>query len=262
MSADSVAKVLSAAMCESFGVEQLDDGRWIVHTPLLYADGDALPVFVTETDGAWSLSDEGMATSHLFFDDFEPTKSRLKRMQALVADGGGTYDDERVVRLDLDAPPSPYDVGDFLQLVAQLRGAALVAFGERDEQVRYVTRQRQRVVDALQTPDYEPNWSPPGDPSGLFKADLRVATAPNQPPVALFLASTVAKTGEAALSAVHFNRIHADVQPVLAYDPTRVSSKAVYRFQETVEDDMATVVAPPDDVTQLLPALRQRGVLV
>jgi hypothetical protein len=204
-----------------------------------------------------------MATSHLFFDDFEPTESRLKRMQAIVLEGGGTYDDERVIRLELDSAPSPYDVGDFLQLIAQLRGAALVAFGERDDQGRrYVTRQRQRVVDALQTPDYQANWSPTGDMSGLFKADLRVATTPDEPPVALFLASTVAKAGEAGLSAIHFAKANANVQPVLAYDPNRVSSKAVHRFQETVEDDTAVVVAPPDDVTQLLPELRRRGVLV
>jgi hypothetical protein len=260
VNADEYSEALAQELCQSFAVRPVGDQKWAVGTPLLYDDGDSLPVFV-EHSTSWRLTDEGMAVSHLYFDDFEYTEPRLRRIQLLAeAHGVGMSKDHELV-LELDGPPSAYDIGTFLQLVAQVRGVALTASTER-EQTRYAITLRERVVERLAVPSYDPNWSPPTlRTRANYKADLHILTD-DDADVVVFAASTSDKANVSALTVNHFKKVIPEMRPVLAYYPDKVNSEAIFRFQDEVEDDDAVVPVPPEDITRLLSALRDRGVAV
>jgi hypothetical protein len=265
MSATWSTEALEAKLCEAFAVTPSGDGRWVVQTPLLYDDGDALAVFVTRSEDRWLITDEGMTASHLFFDAFEPTEARLERLRAVVTSAGAEMDDQCAIRIAIDGDTvSAYDIGDFLQAIAQVRGAAVAMNVEREHSNWYLTNVRRRVIERLRDPDYQENWTP--EPlkvrsRATYRVDLRLSAGPSKRPVALFFSSTSDKANVAALTVRHLSRAQIDVQPVLACHP-RVSSPAVYRFQDEVDDDSSVVQATPNELSQLLPALQRRGVSV
>lgn len=263
-SADFGAR-LGRSLCESFHVREDGEGRWAIRSPLLLDDGDALPVFVVRAStGEWHLTDDGMALSHLFFDEFNYTEPRFARLARLVEGHGYELTAENVINTSDGPEPDAFDVGDFLQLLAQVRGVALTSIPERDS-TRYVTSVRQGVEDLLQTPDFDENWSPPElreRTRATYRADLRVATSVAGRDLVLFAASTSDKANVSALTVGHFKRVRSDLVPLLAYDPDRVASEAVYRFQDEVEDDRSIVAVRPGALSTLVAELDRRGVLI
>jgi hypothetical protein len=230
---------------------------------MLYDDGDGVPVFIVHDGTSWTITDDGMTVSHLYFDDFEATEARVSRLRAAAATDGAEVTPEHAVTLRLSDRPTAFDVGDFLQIVSGLRSLAVASSTER-EQTRFVTTVRERVTPHLADPGWEPNWLLPGTGSSKskYRVDLKVPTDRPDEPVALFIASTGEKTNLAALTVVHLQRASSRARPVLAYNPDRVTSEAIVRFQDEVEDDSAAIPVPAGQVDQLVPALQRRGVAV
>jgi hypothetical protein len=262
MTSGGFADTLHRQLCGAFALREDGEGRWVVRTPLLYEDGDALPLVVTTEGSHWELSDDGMTISHLFFDEFEPTDARMAHLRAVADATGVQIGEEYRLSLALNDPPNEFDVGDFLQAVTAVRGAALASASEREEYTRYVTTVREQLKPALREPGWEANWPIPGTRKARYKVDMRVPTDRPDSPVALFFASTTEKTNLSALTVVHLNRAHVTALPVLAYHPQRVPSEAVFRFQEEAQDDSAAVGVTPGEIGPLIPVLRRRGVAV
>lgn len=57
-----------------------------------------------------------------------------------------------------------------------------------------------------------------------------------------------------------FKEVRSRMMPILAYHPDRVSSEAIYRFQDEVDDENAAIPTFPDSTMALVAALRDRGV--
>jgi hypothetical protein len=255
-------------LCAAFDVQPREANRWVVRTPLLHQDGDALPVVVERHGDEWQLTDDGMTVSHFFFEDdsFEHTDARTKRVSLLVSAAGGSISDHHRIVLPLDGPPSAYDIGDFLQLVSQVGAIPILLGSERD--TRYARAIETQITQRLLTADFEPNWSPPIVAErllGSYTADMRISSDTGEP-IVLFIAGTTDRANVAALSVHHFREAGYDMQPILAYNRDRVSSVSVYRFQDEIQgyndsldQDDGAVPAAPGDLDALVSGLRRRG---
>jgi len=257
---------LMKQLCDSFVVREDGPDLWTISSPLLFDDGDALPIFAQRgKNGQWSLTDQGMAVSHLFFDEFEFTEARFGRVAQLVAAHSAVLGETHEICMPLSGHPNAFAVGTFMQLLAQVQGVALTLRSDRD-QTRYVTTVRSSVRDNLATPDYEENWSPPelkDRTKAKYRADLRIQGAGNAD-VVLFAASTSDKANVSALTMRQFGRsqVVRELLPVLAYHPERVARESIYRFQDEVCQDDAAIPAPPGNHRSLLAALGDRGVVL
>ncbi len=252
---------LKLALCESFAVRQDSPGHWPIRSPLVFEDGDNLPSFVSLVDGSWCLTDHGMTVSHLFFDEFQFTEARFNRISQLVLSHSAKFAEHHEIVLPLDAPPTAYDVGLFLQLVAQVQGVALTSRSDR-EQSRYVTTVRQSLESRLASADYDENWAPPalnGITKATYRADLRMGSDTG-PDVVLFAASTSDKANVSALTMGQFRKVDRELVPILVYRPDRVASEAIYRFQDEVDEVDAVVAVEPGSYRELFGALERRGV--
>jgi len=260
VTADDLAARLKADLCASFVVRPDGQDRWAVRTPMLFGDGDALPLFVERSATGWVLTDDGLTVSHLFFDEFRHTPARFARIEMVVQAHGADLGPGHVIRMPLDDMPAAYDVGDFLQMLAQVQGVALTVEQEREQQ-RFVTSVRARVEHRLATPGYESNWTPPGLEQvarANYKCDMRIPAEGTN--VLLFAASTSDKANVSALTVHQFRKVTTDFIPLLAFHPKRVASEAVARFQDEVGSDEAVVETFPDATQSLERALQNRGV--
>lgn len=251
---------LREELCESFSVDRLDEDRWSILTPLLYSDGDGLPVIVERVGGGWRLSDNGYATSHLFFDDFEHTPAREDTLRRVVALQRMDMDDKFVVTCDLDGPPDPYDIGDFLQVLAQIQGVAF-ATPQIERDTNYTTTMRDAVTSQLADPVFEPNWPLPETAGrrASYSVDLLVGAGAGAVPT--FFASTTAHVRSSTLTWVEITeRGIPSAAPILAFSETaRVSGNDLMAFQDRAGDD-AIIAAGPADMRGVLRLLAERGV--
>lgn len=263
MTSEEFPTSLQRALCESFAVRVDGDDRWAIRSPMIFDDGDALPVFAVRDGAKWYLTDDGMSVSHLFFDEFQFTEARFGRIAQLVSRHSAELGDAHQIRMVLDGPPSPVDIGDFLQLVAQVQGVALTSQSDRD-QTRYASTIRTRIEQLLTTPNYDENWSPPElreRTRANYRADLRVSTA-SSADLVVFAASTSDKANVSALTVGQFGKVRTDLVPVLAYHPDKVASEAIYRFQDEVGDSGSVVPTQPGEYRALVGELKNRGVAI
>jgi hypothetical protein len=263
MDTTDVFNQLKSQWCSALDFTPAGQDRWAISTPFFYADGDGFPVFLRHGRDRWHLTDDGVAFSHLFFDDVEVTDARLRTMTRLAERSGvAVVDDASGVRLvlDLDADPSAYDLADFLQVIAQLQGVLRSISQERSEQ-RYRAAVRNQVHQWLDPMTVAFDlWSPDSLGSGgkSYQADLYIESG--GAPVTVFAASTDQSALAAALSVTQYRKAHLDFQPLLSFRPDRVSSLSVAKFQDAAEADDCVTGAPQDDFATLRPALRKLGV--
>jgi hypothetical protein len=255
--------VLRNAICDSFSIHEVGEGRWSIGTPLLYEDGDGLPVIVEYAEGAWSLSDNGYATSHLFFDDFEHTDARADALRRLVHSARMNIDDSFTITCDLDGPPDPYDVGDFLQVIAQVQGLARSA-AHIEREGNYRPTMRKAVTSLLVEADFEENWLLPEfkGRQARYSVDLAIGSGASMVPV--FFASTSRAVSESTVTVLEMrHRDIATATPLLAYDNRghAISSNEIKRFQDQAGDDVV-VHATPENTRGLVRKLAERGVLI
>lgn len=261
MAVSSPSPEILRQLCTSFQLHQVDERRWSIGSPFLYEDGDGLPVFLEErSEGGWTVTDQGMAFSHLFFDDFEYTDARLRTLQRVV-DGWG-YDidrDTHRISVDLSDDPSAYQIADFIQVLCEVRGAATAAITEKQSQ-QYRTQMRRRVKERLRGPGVEEFWAPASlQRTNAFRADLRLETD-QEAPVVLFLASTSERATRAALTVDQFRKVGTPMAPLMAYDH-HVSSDAVWIFQEYAQGgDESALPVEVDSDAHLARRLANMGV--
>jgi hypothetical protein len=111
------------------------DGGVLVATAFIHGDGDGYAVFVDQDEAGWFISDLGMQISQLGNDfSFTWDDECTALLRAMVATFGcEVSSDYFVIRMDLDGPPDPYDVAEFLMALAAtetipaIRKAALQA---------------------------------------------------------------------------------------------------------------------------------------
>jgi len=133
MAAQCLADRLTKEMRDSFAVRECGPDLWAVSSPFLYDDGDVLPVFVLRgSDGRWSLTDQGMTVSHLFFDGFEFSEAGFGRVARVVAAHSAVLGEKHEISMPLSGRPDAFAVGTFVQLLAQVQGVALTSRPERD----------------------------------------------------------------------------------------------------------------------------------
>lgn len=122
---EQIAATLKRSLCESFAVRADGADRWVIRSPFLFSDGDVVPAtLVLGAGGQFCLTDEGMAASHLFFDDFAYTDARFNRIEMLADAHGAVIGPDRDVVMVLDGVPSAFDIADFLALMSQIQGVA------------------------------------------------------------------------------------------------------------------------------------------
>lgn len=250
--------------CGSFGLEEVDSGVWSVVSPMLYGDGDGLPVFITHSGGEWALTDLGMATSHLFFDDFEYTAARLQQLQRAVESTGASIDGDHRITFGLDEAPTVFDIGDFFQVVAQVQGVARSLMGDTGTS-RYRTQLRESLSQMLEehylTEQCVENWVPETSGQARYRVDLKLPT--DGDPVALFVASTSDRARSAAIVVDQCRRSDVPIRPLLAYKGSpQMADDALLTFRDYAGDEQSSIEVDANAPFPLARRLSSLGVPV
>ena len=115
------------ALNRSFKFVPWRPDSWILVSTFVYGDGDNLTVILERDETGWVLHDEGHTTSHLFYDlDFRYANESERAAIRRVASRWGIDYDNTSLSMRLDVPDA-FDVADFIQIIAEARGAALEA---------------------------------------------------------------------------------------------------------------------------------------
>ncbi len=264
---DSTFSTLILSMESSFNIQQYQDEMWIVRSPFTYSDGDSLPVFISRIDGHWALRDCGMTVSHLYFDEFEYSEARYRSIMQVADYHYAEISKEYEIIMPLDAAPTPYDIGDYLQLISQIQVVAIVSHTER-EQRTYIKTIRESIRNKLDESSaifqVEDNWTCSqldSKAKGKYTIDSRIYSSQNRvQPVNMFIASTDNKTTLSTLTMAKVRPFDEKSNFILAIHPERVSEAAVVRFEdETCEED-SVVRVTSDNLHPLYAELDKRGI--
>ena len=258
---------LNSSLHEAFEITQDGESNWIVRSPFLYEDGDNLPIFISYEDGRWYLTDRGMAISHLYFDEFEYSEARYRSIRQVVDYHYAEIADDHEITMPLDGMPTRFDVGDFIQLVAQIQVVAIVSHTER-EQERYSKTIRSSIKDLVDIPGsrilVQHDWNSPSVSSrskGRYLIDARLSSEGNGiGPINVFAASTDYRAALSTLTMQMVRPYDEDACFILVAHPGRVGDVAIARFEDATSGGDAVAKVTPSDLTPLYDKLHEKGI--
>lgn len=251
---------LEGELCSQFIVRDLGSSTWEVETPFLLPDGQQLPVLLKFDGTEWSITDQGQLAFHLADTELRITEKRISMLERVAAQLGAEMDSQRDISMVLGAEPGAFEIADFIQVLAGVRGAALGSQSDRSPE-RYRKSIRPQVTSALQTADFEKDWAPSSIDKALYKADLRVRSA-SEKNLVIFMSGTTGAADRSALSLDRFFVSDSSLVPLLVYNPATVSSHAIKRFQDVADNDNVLVPAETGVASGLLRALKARSVAI
>ncbi len=264
---DSTFSTLISSMESSFHIQQYQDEMWIVRSPFTYSDGDSLPVFISRIDGRWALRDCGMTVSHLYFDEFEYSEARYRSIMQVADYHYAEISKEYEIIMPLDAAPTPYDIGDFLQLISQIQVVAIVSHTEREQRtyIKTIRESLRKAIDVSVTNlSIDDNWTCQelrSKSNGKYSIDIRIYSSQNGlQPVNMLLASTDYKTTLSIITMGKVRPFDEKSNFILAINPERVSEAAVVRFEDQICEEDSVVRVTPDNLHPLYAELDKRGI--
>lgn len=252
---------LRSSLCREFEVRQVSDASWQLLSPFLAPDGQQLPVVLERVHDEWTITDGGGLSSLLSAEELVLSDRRIDKLRRLANRIGATVGDTLGLSLVLDGEPDAFDVADFIQLMAAVRGAAIYSQPDRSRE-HYSQGLRPKVIEALRTADFEEDWAPPEVDRELYKADLRVRSLSDSD-VVVFMCGSSGAADRSALVLDRFRSLtNGELDPLLAYHPGHVSSPSIKRFQDVAQNEDTLVAVKPGESLTLIRALDKRQVLV
>lgn len=237
---------LERQWCDTFRVFASHDGTGLaIASALVHDDGDAMPVFIEfeRDEHQWVLTDRGQATSHLQYDPgYAITDNRLATIETMVENWGGTFADG-AIRIEVDEPPTVFDIGDFLQLVAAI--SALPSQLGVPERPTFKRTVRNMVRSWLpETIESESDWTDDEtDPEAAWPVDLRIWRGGGLAPVDSFYVATPEPMQRTALTLRHLVDVGLRSSRLIVHQVSATTdSKALYRLQEAAERTGTTMV--------------------
>jgi hypothetical protein len=85
MEPSEIERDFKRKVCDQLSLEAEGQGRYLVHTPFSFDDGDNLTIILRTRDGGWVLTDEGHTYMHLSYDLDEKSLKEGTR-QEIIAD--------------------------------------------------------------------------------------------------------------------------------------------------------------------------------
>lgn len=259
---DDLASSLAGALCASFAVHEVNPGQFVLQTPFQFEDGDGFPVVIERHEKGWRITDLGGAASHLAVDDVDFTPARLE-MLVDIAEGSGFDFEDLVLSRAQSELPSPFDIADVLQAIAQLSA------------IRYLSRERVRrlyrddvvrFVEASVPPENRSvRWRPPSDSKGVYAADALLKPSQSGAlPTTLFAVGNAEQAERATISILMHKRWELDVDPLVIFDrrvSNRIGSPRIYHLQDAA-GDAAVIPAVPEDWTSVRKVFEERKIPV
>jgi hypothetical protein len=235
----SLHEELKREWCDLFNVDLRPDGTITITSPFMFGDGDAYPILLRRTRDGWILTDQGMATSHLRFGDFDVTETHTRQIERFATEYGYTYESSTLVRA-FDSAPDLDDVSEIIKLMVLIDGMPLHVQADRESE-QFRTRATRRIVSQLPDPSVAVEmWQPPRQDGELFPADLWLPSAEHHDGVVSFFAATTQRADRALSFAAEYARWDLGVKSVLIH-PGTLNDRTIHRAAVVLEDESAVV---------------------
>lgn len=98
------------SICSLYEFEDIGNGEYLVHTNMYFDDGDELHIVMMESDGGYTLTDEGHTMMWLSYEELRFTGNRKKLLDGILGQNDVTMVNGEI----LTSVDSPEDVGPAL----------------------------------------------------------------------------------------------------------------------------------------------------
>jgi hypothetical protein len=244
---DDLATNLGAALCASFVLHEVETGKFVLQTPFQFEDGDGYPVVMERHEKGWRITDQGGGASHLTLDDVDFTPARLEMLVDIAEGSGFDFEDLVLSRIQSELP-TPFDVADVIQAIAQL---SAIRFISRERVRRLYRDDVAKFVEAQIPSQYRDlRWSPPKDARGLYAADALLRSSdPDLSPTTLFAVGNAEQAEHVTISILMHKQWGLEVDPLVVYDRqvrNRIGSPRIFHLQDAAGDQAVIPVASGD----------------
>jgi hypothetical protein len=229
--------------------------RFVVETPMVFDDGDSLPIVLKKENDHWVLTDEGhtfLQLSYLLTDEELRTIGRREIIDRALS---SFPIENRNGELVLPIPGTEY-------------GNALYSFVEalfKVDAVRYLTRERvhstfvqdvKNMIAGFSTPQrITYDWrEPEKDPAGIYSVDCRVNGTAE--PVFIMALNSEERVSVATISLLKFEQWKLNYKSVGIYDEMeKYSNKVIARFADVVGKTFSNLDEARNKLLRFVPEL-------
>ena len=102
--------IIMESICSLYEFEDIGNGEYLVHTNMYFDDGDELHIVMMESDGGYTLTDEGHTMMWLSYEELRFTGNRKKLLDGILGQNDVTMVNGEI----LTSVDSPEEVGPAL----------------------------------------------------------------------------------------------------------------------------------------------------
>ena len=102
--------IIMESICSLYKFEDIGNGEYLVHTNMYFDDGDELYIVMMESDGGYTLTDEGHTMMWLSYEELRFTGNQKKLLDGILGQNDVTIANGEI----LTSIDSPEDVGPAL----------------------------------------------------------------------------------------------------------------------------------------------------